>query len=90
MSNNNRETEKLNIEQHLRQEITMQEELKRLNSILETLLVHSKERDEKVDEMYAVYNNGTFLVSVVKWGFGTLLAVGGAYMMIKSIFHAQN
>lgn len=87
MTNDNQQ---LNTEDHIRKEITMQEELKRLNSILEMLIKHSEERDKKVDEMYSVFNNGRFLTSVVKWGFGTLLALGGAYLMVKSIIHGQN
>lgn len=86
---NNKDSQ-LNIEQHLRNEITMQEELRRLNGILEELLKHSEERDKKVDEIYSVFNNGKFLTQVVKWGFGTLLAMGGAYLMVKSIIHEQN
>lgn len=87
MTNDNQQ---LNTEDHIRKDITMQEELKRLNTILEMLIKHSEERDKKVDEMYSVFSNGRFLTSVVKWGFGTLLALGGAYLMIKSIIHGQN
>ena len=65
----------------------MQEELKRLNATLEELLKHSEERDKKVDEMYEVFNNGRFLTSIVKWAFGITLAIGGAYIMFKQIFH---
>lgn len=84
------DNQQFNTEDHIRKEITMQEELKRLNNILEMLIKHSEERDKKVDEMYSVFNNGRFLTSVVKWGFGTLLALGGAYLMVKSIIHGQN
>lgn len=87
---NSRETIQINNEDHIRREIEMQEELKRLNATLEELLKHSEERDKKVDEMYEVFNNGRFLTSVVKWGFGLLLALGGAYLMVKSIINAQN
>jgi hypothetical protein len=41
----------------------------------------------KVEEMYKVFNNGSFLVSVIKWGFGLILAIGGAYIMFKDILH---
>ena len=75
----------------------MKEELRRFAQSFEMLLEHSKERDvkvdemvAKVDEMYKVFNNGTFLVSVIKWGFGLLLAVGGGYIMFKDIIHGQN
>ena len=75
----------------------MKRELERFAQSFEMLLEHSKERDikvdemvAKVDEMYKVFNNGTFLVSVVKWGFGLLLAVGGGYLMFKQILHGQN
>lgn len=75
----------------------MKRELERFAQSFEMLLEHSKERDvkvdqmvAKVDEMYKVFNNGTFLVSVIKWGFGLLLAVGGGYLMFKQILHGQN
>lgn len=75
----------------------MKEELERFRASFEMLLQHSRERDIKVDamvakveEMYKVFNNGTFLVSVIKWGFGLLLAVGGGYLMFKQIIHGQN
>lgn len=75
----------------------MKEELERFRASFEMLLQHSKERDIKVDEMvarvdemYKVFNNGSFLVSVVKWGFGITLALGGAYLMIKQIINGQN
>lgn len=75
----------------------MKEELQKFRQSFEMLLEHSKERDikvdamvEKVEEMYKVFNNGTFLVSVIKWFFGLLLAVGGGYMMFKQILYGQN
>lgn len=82
----------------------MKEELEKFRAAFEMLLDHSRERDvkvdaivekidaivAKVDEMYKVFNNGTFLVSVIKWGFGLLLAVGGGYLMFKQIIHGQN
>jgi len=75
----------------------MKEELQKLRQSFEMLLEHSRDRDQKVDamvekveEMYKVFNNGTFLVSVIKWGFGLLLAVGGGYLMFKQILHGQN
>jgi len=77
--------------------IFMKSELERFSKSFELLLDHSRDRDikvdamiEKVDEMYKVFNNGTFLVSVIKWGFGLLLALGGGYMMFKNIVHGQN
>ncbi len=75
----------------------MKEELEKFRASFEMLLEHSRERDikvdamvAKVDEMYKVFNNGSFLVKVIQWGFGLLLALGGAYLMIKSIIHGQN
>ena len=75
----------------------MKLELERFAQSFEMLLEHSKERGvkvdqmvAKVDEMYKVFNNGTFLVSVVKWFFGLLLALGGGYIMFKDIIHGQN
>lgn len=75
----------------------MKEELEKFRASFEMLLEHSRERDikvdamvEKVEEMYKVFNNGTFLVSVIKWGFGLVLAVGGGYLMFKQILHGQN
>lgn len=70
----------------------MKEELQRFRESFELLLDHSRDRDikvdamvKKVDEMYKVFNNGTFLVSIIKWGFGLLLALGGGYIMLKDI-----
>jgi len=75
----------------------MKEELQKFRQSFELLLEHSRDRDvkvdamvEKVEEMYKVFNNGTFLVSVIKWFFGLLLAVGGGYLMFKQIIHGQN
>ena len=75
----------------------MKRELERFAQSFELLLEHSKERDvkvdemvAKVDEMYKVFNNGTFLVGVVKWFFGLVLAIGGGYLMFKQILHGQN
>lgn len=85
---NSRETEKLNIEIQRHDEIF--QALADLTAAVRNLEVHSMERDKKVDEMYSVFNNGKFLTQVVKWGFGTLLAMGGAYLMVKSIIHEQN
>ena len=92
---NSRETEKLNIEIQRHDEIF--QALADLTAAVRNLEVHSMERDKKVDEMYTkveemykVFNNGSFLVKVTQWGFGLLLALGGAYLMIKSIIHGQN
>lgn len=75
----------------------VKEELEKFRASFEMLLQHSKERDikvdemvEKVEEMYKVFNNGTFLVSVVKWFFGLVLAIGGGYLMFKQILNGQN
>lgn len=75
----------------------MKEELEKFRQSFKMLLEHSRERDikvdamvEKVEEMYKVFNNGTFLVTVIKWGFGLLLAAGGGYMMFKNIFYGQD
>lgn len=75
----------------------IKEELQKFRQSFEMLLEHSRERDIKVDamvgkveEMYKVFNNGTFLVSVIKWFFGLLLAVGGGYLMFKQILYGQN
>lgn len=75
----------------------VKEELEKFRASFEMLLEHSKERDIKVDamvckveEMYKVFNNGTFLVSVVKWFFGLVLAIGGGYLMFKQILNGQN
>ncbi len=65
-----------------------------LTQVVRNLENHSMERDKKVDEMvakveemYKVFNNGSFLVSVIKWGFGTILGLGGAYLMFKEVVH---
>ena len=68
--------------------------LETLTQVCRNLENHSLERDKKVDEMvakveemYKVFNNGSFLISVVKWSFGLTLAIGGAYLMIKEILY---
>lgn len=65
-----------------------------LTQVCRNLENHSLERDKKVDEMvakveemYKVFNNGSFLISVIKWTFGLTLAIGGAYLMIKEILY---
>lgn len=63
---------------HIMQDI--QESMKRL-------LQHSEERDKKVDEMYKVFSNGNFLISVAKWWFGLLITLGGAYLLFDNIMH---
>jgi hypothetical protein len=68
--------------------------LSELTQVCRNLETRVMERDKKVDEMvakveemYEVFNNGSFLVSVIKWGFGLILAIGGAYIMFKDILH---
>ena len=68
-----------------------------LTVAIRNLESRSLERDKKVDEMvakveqmYHVFNNGSFLVKLTKWGFATVIAIGGAYIMIRDILHAQN
>lgn len=68
--------------------------LSELTQVCRNLETRAMERDKKVDEMvakveemYEVFNNGSFLVSVIKWGFGLILAIGGAYIMFKDILH---
>jgi hypothetical protein len=68
--------------------------LSELTQVCRNLETRVMERDKKVDEMvakveemYKVFNNGSFLVSVIKWGFGLILAIGGAYIMFKDILH---
>lgn len=63
-----------------------------LTQVCRNLEAHSMERDKKVDEMvakvedmYKVFNNGSFLVTVIKWIFGTILAIGGGYLMVREI-----
>ena len=67
----------------------LRDTLKAQSECMDKLLEHSKERDKKVDEMYTVFTNGTFLVTVLKWLFATTLALGGAYIMFKDIIHEQ-
>jgi len=86
--------EEKNIEEYRHDEIF--KALADLTVAVKNLENHSLERDKKVDEMvakveemYKVFNNGSFLVSVIKWGFGLLLAIGGGYIMFKQIFYVQ-
>ena len=85
--NNSRETIKLiNSEDHILKEFMMQEELKKLNETLETLLKHSEERDIKVDEMYQLYKSGGMVITILKWVFTLVMALGGGYLLLKQIF----
>lgn len=75
----------------------MKKELELFRVAFQKLLDHSEQRDikvdamvKKVDDMYEVFNNGTFLVTVTKWIFGLTIASGGFYIMIRDIIHAQN
>lgn len=75
------------------QHVEIYQALGELTQVCRNLEIHSIERDKKVDEMmskveemYKVFNNGSFLVRVVQWGFGLTLAIGGAYIMFKQIF----
>jgi len=86
MQNNSRETNQTITEEHLRKEYMMQEELKKLNDTLETLLRHSEERDIKVDEMYQLYKSGGMVITILKWTFTLIMALGGGYLLLKQIF----
>lgn len=83
---NSRETNQTITEEHLRKEYMMQEELKKLNDTLETLLRHSEERDIKVDEMYQLYKSGGMVITILKWTFTLIMALGGGYLLLKQIF----
>lgn len=86
MPNNSRETNQTITEEHLRKEYMMQEELKKMNDTLETLLRHSEERDIKVDEMYQLYKSGDMVITILKWTFTLIMALGGGYLLLKQIF----
>lgn len=83
---NSRETKQLITDDHLQKEFMMQEELKKLNETLETLLRHSEERDIKVDEMYQLYKSGGMVITILKWTFTLIMALGGGYLLLKQIF----
>lgn len=83
---NSGETNQTITEEHLRKEYMMQEELKKLNDTLETLLRHSEERDIKVDEMYQLYKSGGMVITILKWTFTLIMALGGGYILLKQIF----
>ena len=75
----------------------MKKELELFRLSFQKLLDHSEQRDKKVDEMvkkvddmYEIFQNGGFVVSLIKWGFGILIALGAFYLMVKDIIHAQN
>lgn len=92
---NSRETDQLNIETERHDELykAIAELTIAVKASEERANIRDKKVDEmytKVEEMYKVFNNGSFLVKVTQWGFGLLLALGGAYLMIKSIIHGQN
>jgi len=91
MSNNNsRETIQLNTEDHIRKEITMQQELLRLNELLSDMMKRAEARDKKVDEMYEYFSRGANIIWFLKWVFGTAVAIGGFLVMAKSFIYGQN
>ena len=85
-----RETIQCNNEEHIRKEIAMQEELRRLNDTLANMLKRAEERDKKVDEMYEYFVRGGNVVWFIKWIFGTAATVGGLIVLYHSIFHGEN
>ncbi len=71
----------------LQKQITnMQDDLKKLSGCIEKMMEHSKERDTKIDAMYQVFTSGSTIVTVLKFLFGLLIALGGAYLLFKNIF----
>ena len=60
-------------------------ESKRVADALERLIEHSKERDERVDEMYEFFSGGHVVTRVAKFTGTFIMAIGGAYLMFKSI-----
>lgn len=58
----------------------------RVAAVLERLEIRSKERDEKVDEMFKVYQSFKFGKMGITWAFGICMAVGSAFLLIKNLF----
>lgn len=60
-------------------------ESKRVADALEKLIVHSKERDAKVDEMYEFFSSGKIATKLAKFIGTSFVAVLSTYLIIKNI-----
>lgn len=60
-------------------------ESKRVADALERLIQYNSERDVKVDEMYALFNDGKTATKITKWVFTFIMATGGAFLLFKNI-----
>jgi len=72
-------------DRHLEIYANNSKESKRVADAIERMEEHSRCRDVKVDEMYAVFNDGKVATKIAKWMFAFLIALGGAWLMIKQI-----
>lgn len=72
--------------ENMREHDEMKEELEKFRLAFQELLDHSKERDMKVDEMYQLYKSGGMVITILKWTFTLIMALGGAYLLLKQIF----
>lgn len=70
----------------MREHDEMKVELEKFRLAFQELLDHSKERDIKVDEMYQLYKSGGMVITILKWVFTLVMALGGAYLLLKQIF----
>lgn len=75
----------LNLEQHKEEINDMRHSIEKLALCIEEMKKNSDINHQKVDEMFTLYKNGSFLITVLKWVFATILAIGGAYLMFKQI-----
>lgn len=73
------------LENHLEVYASNGKESKRVADALERLIEHSKERDIKVDEMYHFFSGGKVVSRMAKFTGTLIVALGGAYLMFKSI-----
>ena len=60
-------------------------EMSRLAAAVERMEERSDKRDERVDEMFEVYQQFKFGRKGLLWLIGTFTILGGAFLMAKSI-----
>jgi hypothetical protein len=60
-------------------------ESKRVADALEKLIAHSKERDQKVDEMYVFFSDGKVATKLAKFVGTSFVAILSTYLLFKNI-----
>jgi len=60
-------------------------ELSRLAEAVENHIEAHKDMVEKVNEMYAIFNDGKVGTKIIKWTFRLLVGIGSAVLIYKGI-----